>query len=50
MVDFEFPMECLLHFVEAGALEATRFQAILSRHGLTEAWRKFERQFLSDTP
>ena len=38
----------LLQFVEAGALDATRFQAILSRHGLVDVWRKFERQFLRD--
>ncbi len=40
----------LLAFIEAGALDAARFQAILARHALVEAWRKFERQFLSDTP
>ena len=40
----------LLQFVEAGALDAARFQAILARHGLVEAWQKFKRQFLSDTP
>ncbi len=38
----------LLQFIEAGALDAGRFQAILARHGLVDAWRKFERQFLSD--
>jgi len=38
----------LLQFVEAGALDAARFQAILARHGLMEVWRKFESQFLSD--
>ena len=27
-----------------------RFQDILSRHGLVEAWRRFERQFLGDAP
>ncbi len=26
---------------------ATRFQAILTRHGLGAAWRKFEQQFLA---
>jgi hypothetical protein len=36
--------------IEAGALDTGRFQDILSRHGLTAAWRKFERQFLSDEP
>ena len=40
----------LLQFIEAGALDAARFQAILVRHGLVHAWQKFERQFLSDTP
>jgi hypothetical protein len=40
----------LLQFVEAGALDATRFQAILVRHNLGHAWQKFERQFLRDTP
>jgi hypothetical protein len=40
----------LLQFIEAGALDAVRFHAILARHGLIDAWRKFERQFLSDAP
>ena len=40
----------LLQFVEAGVLDAERFQAILSRHHVVDAWQKFERQFLSDTP
>ena len=40
----------LLQFVEAGALDAARFQAILARHGLVAAWQKFERQFLGDEP
>ena len=34
--------------VEAGVLDAARFQAILARHGLVAAWQKFERQFLGD--
>jgi hypothetical protein len=38
----------LLQFVEAGALDAARFQAILSRHDLVDRWRQFERQFLKD--
>lgn len=37
----------LLQFVEAGALDASRFQAILSRHGLVDRWQQFERQFLT---
>jgi hypothetical protein len=40
----------LLQFIETGALDAVRFQAILARHGLVAVWRKFERQFLSDAP
>jgi len=40
----------LLQFVEAGALDAARFQAILARHELVAPWQKFERQFLNDTP
>jgi hypothetical protein len=39
----------LLQFIEAGALDANRFQDIISRHGLIEAWKRFEKQFLSDT-
>ena len=40
----------LLQFVEEGALHGARFQAILRRHDLVDAWAKFERQFLSDAP
>ena len=40
----------LLQFVEAGVLDAAGFQTILARHSLAAAWRKFERQFLSDEP
>ncbi len=40
----------LLQFIEEGALDAARFQAILRRHELVDAWAKFERQFLSETP
>ena len=40
----------LLQFIEAGALDARRFQSILGRHNLVEAWAKFERQFLRETP
>jgi len=40
----------LLQFVEAGALDGQRFQSLLARHGLVDVWRRFERQFLSDTP
>jgi hypothetical protein len=37
----------LLQFIEAGALDAARFQAIVARHGLVDRWREFERQFLT---
>ena len=37
----------LLQFVESGAIDAERFQAIISRHGLDNRWREFERTFLS---
>lgn len=40
----------LLQFIEAGALDVARFQAILARHGLAGAWQRFEKQFLSDAP
>jgi hypothetical protein len=36
----------LLQFVDAGALEAGRFQAILARHGLMDRWHEFERTIL----
>jgi hypothetical protein len=38
----------LLQFVETGALEPKRFQAILARHGLAGRWREFERTFLQN--
>lgn len=38
----------LLQFVEARALDPARFEAILTRHGLQEAWQRFEKQFLGD--
>ena len=40
----------LLQFIETGVLDPARFQAILGRHGLQEAWQRFEKQFLSNTP
>jgi hypothetical protein len=40
----------LLQFIEAGALDAARFQTIVARHGLVGAWQRFEKQFLSDAP
>jgi hypothetical protein len=38
----------LLQFIEEGALDTQRFQAILVRHKLVDAWARFERQFLGD--
>ena len=38
----------LLQFVQAGALDAVRFEAILTQRNLLDRWRKFERQFLGD--
>jgi len=40
----------LLQFIEAGSLDAARFQDIISRHGLIGAWKRFEKQFLGDRP
>ena len=40
----------LLQFIETAALDPARFQGILDRHGLREAWQRFEKQFLGDTP
>jgi hypothetical protein len=40
----------LLQFLETGALDPARFQSIVARHGLQEAWQRFEKQFLGDTP
>jgi hypothetical protein len=40
----------LLQFIETGALDSQRFQAIIARHQLVDAWQKFELQLLNDTP
>jgi len=40
----------LLQFIESGVLDADRFQAIIARHHLVEAWQRFTRQFLTDPP
>jgi hypothetical protein len=37
-------------FIEEGRLDTRRFQDILERHDLLEAWARFERQFLTDAP
>ena len=38
----------LLQFVEEGALDAARFETILARHHLLEAWQRFEKLFLEE--
>jgi len=38
----------LLQFIEDGALQVAQFQAIVARHGLADAWKLFEKQFLTD--
>lgn len=40
----------LFHFVEAGVLDAARFEEIVMRHHLVGAWKRFERQYLRDKP
>lgn len=40
----------LLQFIESGVLDSIRFQIILTRHHLNDAWQRFVRQFLSDLP
>lgn len=40
----------VLQFIETGVLDAAGFQSILGRHGLTDLWQRFEKQFLSDAP
>lgn len=40
----------LLQFIEEDAIDSVRFQEIIRRHDLVDAWAKFERQFLVDTP
>jgi hypothetical protein len=39
----------LLQFLEAGALDFARFESIVNRHNLGDAWMKFQRQFLTET-
>lgn len=36
----------VLQFLEEGALDLPRFEAILARHGLGARWASFQRQFL----
>ena len=36
----------LLQFIEARALDRSRFEEIISRYGLADQWQKFQQQFL----
>ena len=36
----------VLQFIEEGALDAPRFEAMIARHGLQGRWETFQRQFL----
>lgn len=38
----------LLQFIESQALDVSHFHDIIARHGMTAAWARFQRQFLSD--
>lgn len=40
----------LMQFIEDGVLDGARFQGIVAHHRLSEAWARFERQFLRDPP
>jgi hypothetical protein len=40
----------LLQFIEEGAMDSARFEEIIRRNDLVDAWAKFERQFLSNEP
>ena len=38
----------LLQFIEAHALDRTKFEELAERHGLGDKWRQFQQQFLSN--
>jgi hypothetical protein len=38
----------LLQFIEARALDSSKFEKLMQRHQLTDRWRQFQQQFLSD--
>jgi len=40
----------LLQFLESGVLNTQKFGELVTRHGLSDAWQRFGRQFLSDAP
>lgn len=35
-------------FLESGVLDRSRLEAIIARHGLTQRWQRYERQFRED--
>ena len=39
----------IAQFIEGGALDASRLEQILVRHGLLEKWAKFMRQYLEES-
>jgi hypothetical protein len=39
----------LLQFIETGVLNAAMFEEIVERHGLTQKWHAFGRQFMEET-
>jgi hypothetical protein len=46
-VDTRVTSERVIRFVEAGALDAGLFEAILRRHHLMDRWRKFQNTYLN---
>jgi hypothetical protein len=38
----------ILHFLESGAVERAKLEAILTRHGLREKWQRFVRKYLEE--
>ena len=38
----------LLQFVESGTLDEQRFRSMIDRHGLAQAWARFQQQFSID--
>jgi hypothetical protein len=40
----------LLQFIETGVLDLARFQDIVTRYGLLNAWKRFQKQFCDDAP
>ena len=39
-----------IQFIETGAPDSARFQAIISGHGLLDLWNRFEEQFPDTSP